>query len=132
MRGDFRCLVREARDRKPSHAAEDPEGQEEEVDWGELVPRLQAFYGGDPERWFNLPLWALTAYLKMLTPLKAEQQLLLIEAVAVPNMKPDAAGRLISRLGRQARREKPPSVAEQLMKAMPVVYEPTPKEPDGR
>lgn len=67
----------------------------------------------------------------MLSPLQAEQQLHLIEAVSVPNMKPDAVGKLVSRLGRRARREKPQSVAEQLMGAMKVVHEPK-KEPDGR
>lgn len=87
---------------------------------------LCAFYGGDPYAWFAVyPIWLVTAYMRMLLPLKAERQLRQIEAVSVPHMKPDAVGRLMGRLGRQARREKPPSITEQLMGAMPVVYEPT-------
>jgi hypothetical protein len=108
--------------RGPSEAVEGAE----EVDWGDIVPRLQAFYGGDPLAWFNAPAWALTCYLKMLPALAAEQQLRTIEAVSVPHMKQEAVGRLVGRLGRQARRERPKAVSEQLMEAMQVVYTPAP------
>jgi hypothetical protein len=67
----------------------------------------------------------------MLAPLKAEQQLLTIEAVSVPHMKPDAVGRLLGRLGRRARREPPKPVAAQLMEHMKVNYVPTKKVTDG-
>jgi len=66
----------------------------------------------------------------MLAPLQAEHQLRTIESVSVPKMKPDAANKLIDKLGRRARREKPRSGAEQLMGAMKVVQEPKKKEPD--
>lgn len=128
MRGDFRCVDDHARRQAepgPSDAAEDSE-----VDWGEVVPRLQAFYGGDPEAWFNLPVWALTAYLKMLSRLSAERQLLAIEAASVPHMKPDAVGRVTGRYRRiVAPKERPRSLLDTFREAgFPVVYEPAKKK----
>ena len=67
----------------------------------------------------------------MLGPLKAERQLQQIEAVSVPHMKRDAVGRLLGRLSRLARRERPKSVSEQLMEHMNVVYEPKKEGTDG-
>lgn len=60
----------------------------------------------------------------MLAPLQAERQLLAIEVISVPHMKQDAIGRLLGRLQRRARRERPKTVAEQLMGAMKVNYVP--------
>lgn len=50
----------------------------------------------------------------------------MIEAVSVPHMPQAAVGRLLGRLDRQARRERPKAVSEQLMEAMNVVYTPAP------
>ena len=113
---------------RPSSKAQ-ASGSEAEaaIDWGEIVPSLVAFYGGDPLKWFAVyPLWLVTAFTEMLAPLKAEQQLRQIEAVSVPHMKQDAAQSLIRRLARRISRERPKTVAEQLMAHMKVNYVPTP------
>ncbi len=36
---------------------------------------LQRFYGGDPDRWFDLPMPILNAYLTMLSRLQARERL---------------------------------------------------------
>lgn len=80
-----------------------------------------------------MPLWMLTTYTKMLGPLTAGRQLLAIEAVSVPRMKPDAANAVIARYRRRFSRERAPSVTEQLMGAMKVRLVPKQqKETDER
>lgn len=70
-------------------------------DYGRIIPRLQAFYGGDPEAWFNTPGWVLTAYMDMLPQLHAERQLSAIEAAFVPSMTPANRQALVQRLARR-------------------------------
>lgn len=80
-----------------------------------------------------MPLWMVATYMKMLGPLTAGRQLLAIEAASVPRMKADAATQVISRYRRRYSREKPKSVAEQLMASMKVKLVPKQqKEPDER
>jgi hypothetical protein len=55
-------------------------------DYGRIVPRLQAFFGGDPEAWFHQPAWVIRTYMRMLPALQAERQLAAIEAASAPNM----------------------------------------------
>lgn len=77
---------------------------------------MQAFYGGDPERWFHMPVWMLLAYQKMLGPLVAGRQLMAIEAALVPHLKPDGAKRITDRHRRALERpEKRKPVAMQLL-----------------
>lgn len=76
-----------------------------------------------------MPLWMVTTYMKMLGPLTAGRQLLAIEAVAVPRMKPDAAGQILARYRRRFARERRLSTAEQLMQGMRVREVPTKKKP---
>lgn len=45
-----------------------------------MIPRLQRFYGGSPERWHQMPTWLFTVYAKMRPRLEAEEQL---DALAV-------------------------------------------------
>ena len=40
-----------------------------------MIPRLQRFYGGNPERWHEIPVWLLVAYNAMLPRLQAEETL---------------------------------------------------------
>lgn len=68
--------------------------------------------------------------MKMLGPLTAGRQLLAIEAASVPHMKPEDARAVIARYRRRFSRERPKSVAEQLMASMRVVQVPKQKEPD--
>ena len=76
-------------------------------------------------------MWAVNAYLKMLSSLQASRQLQQIEAVSIPHMKQDAVSKVIRRLQRRVRREKPKPVSSQLMEHMNVVYEPKKEGSDG-
>lgn len=39
-----------------------------------MIPRLQRFYGGDPERWLEIPVPVLAAYAEMYLRLDAEDR----------------------------------------------------------
>ena len=39
-------------------------GQSQRADWLWAIPRLQRFYGGDPERWPDIPLLLLASYVR--------------------------------------------------------------------
>jgi hypothetical protein len=45
------------------------------TDWGDLIPRLQRFFGGRLEEWLELPLRWLNAYAEMLPRLRAEESM---------------------------------------------------------
>ena len=42
----------------------DGKGQKDKADWLWAIPRLQRFYGGDPERWPDIPLLLLASYVR--------------------------------------------------------------------
>ena len=42
----------------------DGKGQKDRADWLWAIPRLQRFYGGDPERWPDIPLLLLASYVR--------------------------------------------------------------------
>ena len=42
----------------------DSKGQKDRADWLWAIPRLQRFYGGDPERWPDIPLLLLASYVR--------------------------------------------------------------------
>lgn len=68
----------------------------------------------------------------MLPELAAERQLLAIEAVSVPHMKPDAVDRVVGRYKRMLapREERPRSLLDAFQRAgFKVVYEPVQKKP---
>jgi hypothetical protein len=48
-----------------------------------VIARLQAFYGGDPGRWLQLPMRLLRSYLEHLPGLQAERNMQLATVVAV-------------------------------------------------
>lgn len=48
-----------------------------------IIPRLQAFYGGDPGGWWHLPVGLLRAYDKMLSPIEAQRKLDQATAIAL-------------------------------------------------
>ena len=56
----------------------------EPADPGEIIARLQRFYGGgDPWRWLKLPTPLVQAYLTMIPRLQAEEALAQVTIVAV-------------------------------------------------
>ena len=42
----------------------DGKGRKDRADWLWAIPRLQRFYGGDPERWPDIPLLLLASYVR--------------------------------------------------------------------
>ncbi|MFW1410855.1 hypothetical protein ACEWAY_23260, partial [Vibrio parahaemolyticus] len=53
-------------------------------DWGELVPRLQRFYGGRPDWWLaEAPAALVRAFIVMLPRIEAMEQLSAIEAASM-------------------------------------------------
>ena len=42
----------------------DGKGRKDKADWLWAIPRLQRFYGGDPERWPDIPLLLLASYVR--------------------------------------------------------------------
>ncbi len=54
-----------------------------EPDWGEIIPRLQIFYKGDPDRWLHMPIKFLGPYIAMHPILQAEEALQDITNIAV-------------------------------------------------
>lgn len=63
---------------------------------------MQAFYGSHAADWFHVPAWQLNVFVEGIKELRAERQLLAIEASVVPHMKPDAAKRVIDGRRREA------------------------------
>lgn len=72
---------------------------------GEIVARLQRFYGGDPQSWYRLSLGKLRAYMEFIAPLEASEGLTVhaVTAAATGNLKPSAAESLLADLRRTAR-----------------------------
>ena len=69
-----------------------------------MIPRLQQFYGGPPDAWFELRPGVLSAYVQMLPRLDAQQQLR-DEQVTLSGsgqMKKDDRTRFVKRLQRMA------------------------------
>lgn len=72
---------------------------------GEVVARLQRFYGGEPLSWYRLPLGRLRAYMELIAPLEASEGLTThaVTAAATGNLKAHAADNLLADLRRTAR-----------------------------
>ena len=50
--------------RRPRGKGQTGKGQTGKADWLWAIPRLQRFYGGDPERWPDIPLLLLASYVR--------------------------------------------------------------------
>lgn len=76
-----------------------------------IIPRLQAFYGGDPGGWWHLPVGLLRAYDRMLSPIEAQRKLDQATAIALGtgSMEKRDHDRVMWQLNRAVRRheEKP-------------------------
>lgn len=72
---------------------------------GEIVARLQRFYGGEPLTWYRLPLGKLRTYMEFIAPLEASEGLTAhaVTAAATGNLKSSAADSLLADLRRTAR-----------------------------
>lgn len=71
---------------------------------GELIARLAYFYGIDPLRLTELPIWMLDTLATWLPRLHAEAQLRGAEVAMLPWMKQDRRGAMLRRWERLARR----------------------------
>lgn len=74
-----------------------------------MIPRLQKFYAGDPERWWQMPVALLRVFVRMLPQLMAEHALQETRQhmIASGNMKPSSAESIIRQWERAAQIEEP-------------------------
>lgn len=70
----------EAEGQQEAEGAKEPP---EPTDWGDVIPRLQKFYGGSPLDWFELTIRWLKCFNRMLPVLNAETILYLGEGTFV-------------------------------------------------
>lgn len=71
-------------------------------DWGKVVARLQRFYGGDPLRWFEMPVFYIRSFLHAMDELDAEDSLaqIVIGSASVGMMTSDNLRDLLAKLQR--------------------------------
>lgn len=68
-----------------------------------MITRLQAYYGGNQSGWMSMPSGILSAFVKMLPVLRAEDQMREAQVVALGtgSMERKDRNKLVDRLGRE-------------------------------
>lgn len=52
-----------------------------------MIPRLQCFYKGEPDSWLRIPRVLLSAYVRMLPRLEAQQEMRMVRACSSPYLE---------------------------------------------